>query len=470
MAWTIGKNSIENLTTGTYKNSPVIFREYIQNSCDAIDAAGIFDAGKVEITIDAEERKITIEDNGTGISVLDFKPILMTIADSNKSRDKNRGFRGIGRLCGIAYCKELRFISSAKGEGIQSTMIFDAKNICAKLYGKEKSKAEDLLDEFTEFKTTATDIDEHFFRVELIDIVETNKDLLDVEKVRDYLSFVAPATYSPQLYYQELIYKHAAALNFKIAEYKILVNGEPVVKNYKTNIRTKNGADEIFGLDFQDFYDGDKLIAWSWIGLSNFKGVLSEERDTPDNKMRGIRLRAGNIQIGDWDVFKNLFKEERGTKYFIGEIHAVDTNLIPNARRDYFVENEARNVFEEKLKNYFAELHKIYHFASDVRSAQRAINAPAESAHEFKNKSATYQKSHQAEYDADLVKLNKNAKYAANKLADIKQTADKNSDSALSRVVLRMTENQKTKNPPPQSTSAARKKTKKIPPVTMAKR
>ena len=34
---TVGKNILGNLTTGMYGKSVVIYREYIQNSCDQID-------------------------------------------------------------------------------------------------------------------------------------------------------------------------------------------------------------------------------------------------------------------------------------------------------------------------------------------------------------------------------------------------------------------------------------------------
>ena len=36
---TVGKNILENLTTGMYYDSKVIYREYIQNACDQIDKA-----------------------------------------------------------------------------------------------------------------------------------------------------------------------------------------------------------------------------------------------------------------------------------------------------------------------------------------------------------------------------------------------------------------------------------------------
>ncbi|MBQ3451383.1 MAG: hypothetical protein IJG32_03880, partial [Selenomonadaceae bacterium] len=214
--------------------------------------------------------------------------------------------------------------------------------------------------------------------------------------------------------------------------------------------------DEIFGVDFHDFRnDEEKLIAWSWVGLSEIKGVLSEDRSSPDYKMRGVRLRAGNIQIGNQEVFKNLFKEGRGMKYFIGEVHAVDKNLIPNARRDYLEENPAYKTLEAALIGYFAELNKIYRTASKIRSEYTKIHAPAKAMQEFQKQSSPYQKSHKAEHTAKLVKLNKAADSAKKKISELQQKAEQEPDSAWSRVVLRMIKNHSHNNPPPQSTSAA---------------
>ena len=99
----IGKNVIENLTTAMYENLKIIFREYIQNSADAIDkamAAGILQAkdAEIHINIEPQKRKITVDDNGYGIPKADFKRIMESIADSQKRVNNNKGFRGIGRL------------------------------------------------------------------------------------------------------------------------------------------------------------------------------------------------------------------------------------------------------------------------------------------------------------------------------------------------------------------------------------
>jgi molecular chaperone HtpG len=93
-----GKNILENLTTGMYSDSRVMYREYVQNSCDAIDAAvnsGIIarkDAS-IDISIDAEKQVIRIRDNGSGICKEDFVRVLSDIANSDKKRAVDKGFR-----------------------------------------------------------------------------------------------------------------------------------------------------------------------------------------------------------------------------------------------------------------------------------------------------------------------------------------------------------------------------------------
>ena len=101
--YVFGANILENLTTGMYQDSRVIYREYIQNACDQIDVAckmGVLldrSAGLISIDIDSEKRKIVIEDNATGIPQDRFQETLANIADSDKQIGEAKGFRGIGR-------------------------------------------------------------------------------------------------------------------------------------------------------------------------------------------------------------------------------------------------------------------------------------------------------------------------------------------------------------------------------------
>lgn len=110
---TVGKNILDNLTTGMYSDSKVIFREYIQNACDQIDLAierGILSDGEgnVDIFTDAENRYISIRDNATGVKSDEFIEDVGDIANSNKEIGKNKGFRGIGRALRFSILQNLK--------------------------------------------------------------------------------------------------------------------------------------------------------------------------------------------------------------------------------------------------------------------------------------------------------------------------------------------------------------------------
>lgn len=378
---TIGKNILDNLTTGMYSDSRVIFREYIQNACDQIDLAvklGIIkhQEGQVDIYIDSHKRYISILDNATGVKSESFIQDLGDIANSNKQIGQNKGFRGIGRLCGLAYCKTLKFKTSYSGEDVASVMVCDAKKMRKMLVENKKYTIDEIWEEIVNYEVEPEEIGKHYFEVEMIDINHENTDLLDEKKIKEYLSFVAPVPYKNTFIMRSSIYSHAKEMGYTIDEYCVQINGQQIFKEYTTRIKEQSGAalknyDDISKLEFKDFYIGDgenkKLIAWMWYGLSRF------EKSIPKiNQMRGIRVRSGNIQIGNDDVIQNLFKESRGNYYFVGEVFALDDNLIPNSQRDYFNENEARVVFEDQLRLYFFDvLHKLYYDANRLKNAYK---------------------------------------------------------------------------------------------------
>ena len=371
----VGKNILDNLTTGMYSDSKVIYREYIQNACDQIDLAiklGILSAGEglVDIFTESKRRYISIKDNATGVKAKDFVEDVGDIANSNKEIGRNKGFRGIGRLCGLAYCKTLRFSTSYLGENVKSIMTCNAQKMRAMLVENKKYTLDEIWDAIISYSTEPEVESEHYFEVELFDINKENTDLLNEAKVREYLSFVVPVPYKNTFILRNQIYNHAKLIGYIIDEYCVRVNGSQIFKEYTTKIKEQSGAsiknyDEITRLEFKDFRDSSgSLIAWMWVGLSRF------EKQIPSvNHMRGLRVRSANIQLGDDDVLQPLFKESRGNYYFVGEVFAASRNLIPNSQRDYFNENETRVLFEDLLREYFYDvLHKIYYEANRVKN------------------------------------------------------------------------------------------------------
>lgn len=443
--YVFGANILENLTTGMYDDSKVIYREYIQNACDAIDNAvknKILSQGegKIEIWLDYEKRIISIEDNATGINAATFEQTLGNIADSDKKFGEDKGFRGIGRLCGLAYCRELVFSSKAKGEDTISFLYCDALKmrqlLNENIHGK-KYTANDVLHAINKFDSKKTpDIDSHYFRVDLIDINPENTDLLDFQQIKNYLSFVAPVPYQNSFYYRSEIYEHAKSIGARIDEYTIKLQGEQIFKKYTTVLKDPSGNkyDDIFGVHFKDFYDAEgQLLAWMWVGLSKFQKAIPKI-----NQMRGLRLRKENIQIGGEDTLQKLFKEDRGNSYFVGEVFALDKNLIPNSHRNYFNENPVCKVFERELQKYFNdELKKIYYDGSAINSSYKKIETYEKKEAEFKAKEAACLFVDKEHRERELSAVLETKKIAEAEQAKIKRMKDK-ANPLMQKVIKRI--------------------------------
>lgn len=159
-----------------------------------------------------------------------------------------------------------------------------------------------------------------------------------------------------------------------------------------------------------------------WVGLSRFEKQIPKV-----NAMRGLRVRSSNIQLGNDDTLQNLFKENRGNYYFVGEVFAVSKNLIPNSQRDYFNENETRVLFEDLLREYFFDvLHKLYYEANRVKNDYKRQQEYLEKVSEYQKKEKEQgfvNEEERQQLQLDIEKAKKNADEARKRL-DKLETGD----------------------------------------------
>ncbi|TIS13850.1 MAG: molecular chaperone Hsp90, partial [Mesorhizobium sp.] len=79
--------------------------------------------------------------------------------------------------------------------------------------------------------------------------------------------------------------------------------------------------------------EGD-VAAVAWVLHHEYEGAL------PTGALvKGLRLRAGNIQVGDHALLEDLFPEPRFNAWSVGEVHVIDRRIVPNGRRDHFEQN-----------------------------------------------------------------------------------------------------------------------------------
>lgn len=457
----IGKNAIENLTTAMYEDLRIIYREYIQNAADSIDKAIARNLikeseARIDIDIDPKKRIITVCDNGVGISNSKFLKVMSSIADSEKDRTEEKGFRGIGRLGGISSCDTLRFSCSAVGETTISVCTWDAKAVREILIDDTKNpSAEELVDIVTSYDDSGVcDENEHYFKVELIGVDDTSLELLDVNNIKEYLRSVAPIPYAVGFIFKSKIAEFAKNNGFKIDEYQVFVNGERLFKPYTTNLyEPKNASKQIYDslvdVAFEIFTDNqEQVLAWMWYGISKF------EKQIPSiNPMRGIRLRKDNIQIGNENTFSahNFYDETRGCLYFVGEVFAVNPDLIPNARRDYFNLNSTCREFEYQLRPLFHDrFKKIYHYANDFKKALQKQQDLVSSQEDYREKIETggFLDAEDKQKEEKAIEEKRKAAEKAAKLIETRDTKEK-TDEVLSKVYKALRSDYTPKDPAP---------------------
>ena len=367
---------LENLTSGMYNDPLSIYREYVQNAVDSIDIGLIKGVHSrptaVHINLDPFTRQITIKGNGAGLSSEIAEEVLSSIGSSNKDNQSLRGFRGIGRLGGIAFCDKALFRTKASGEVIESTQLWD----CIKLRQLIDTKQNSL--SFKEFFDTVTDFsqqngkkrDDSYFEVILKGVSSFRNHVFDIETISGYLSQVAPVPFHNVSFpYSAIIDKYLRKNLHSYRSYDIFLNDKKIYKPYDKSIKTsmkRGGIDSIEDIRFFEIKGRKKEpVAYGWYGCR--KDLLGSIKR--GEKYSGIRVRVGNILIGDSHLLDRCFREDRFNGYMIGEIHVVSPNLIPNSRRDDFIDNETKTLFYNSVeKEMGLPISKEIRYFSRVKS------------------------------------------------------------------------------------------------------
>jgi molecular chaperone HtpG len=92
-----------------------------------------------------------------------------------------------------------------------------------------------------------------------------------------------------------------------------------------------------------DNVNGEPLVI-GWMMHHDYLGSLKYEP-----AIRGLRVRSGNMQIGNERVLSEIFPEERFNNWMVGEVHIIDQNIRPNGKRDGFENTGAFRDLKIKL-------------------------------------------------------------------------------------------------------------------------
>jgi Histidine kinase-, DNA gyrase B-, and HSP90-like ATPase len=374
----VGKDILELLSTSMYVDPMSMYREYIQNSADAVDLArqaGVLIAcGVVEIRMNQSARSVLIRDNGCGLGREQFVHHLTALGGSKKRGTNARGFRGVGRLAGLAFCQELIFRSRQEGEEEVHELRWDSREVRSLLRSADNSSD---LREIVERTIQTRDVPgrmwpQRFFEVEMRGVVRHKDDrLLNEDLVASYLAQVAPVNFSPDFKFGEQIRAFLETHGVRLGAIDLQIVGYgPVYRPHRNSIAMGKSGDTQF-LELTTTYtpgrDGG-VAAATWILHHDYLGGL------PSNSLvDGWRLRCGDIQVGDNSLLQSLFPESRFNGWCVAETHVLDTRILPNGRRDHFEQNTYYFDLINHLAPHAKEVAQRCRISSIARNLVRSI-------------------------------------------------------------------------------------------------
>jgi hypothetical protein len=336
----IGKDILELLSTSMYIDPLTMYREYIQNAADAHDAdvamTGSTRSGTVRIKINRQERSILITDDGLGLSERDFRKRLTSIGGSTKRGTNARGFRGVGRLAGLAYCQELIFRTRPSGKDAVYELRWDSRKVRSLLRSADTQlDLAGIIAESIESRTiSAVGYPEHFFEVELRNVVRHRDDrLLNPLDVSQYLGQVAPVAFHPDFTFGEEISKFLSSNGVGYTPLSVLVDDDgPIFRPHRNQVALGGKTLNLLAPEMFTTLDREgECSAVTWILHHEYLGTLPKS-----SMINGWRLRSGDVQVGGNDILEELFPESRFNGWTIAETHVISKKIIPNGRRDNY--------------------------------------------------------------------------------------------------------------------------------------
>lgn len=244
----IGRNLLETITSALYENPIILFREYVQNSLDAYNESVKHDGKmeipnfKVAIDISKEEKKIVISDNGYAIEGEgEFERKMLGFGNSDKEdRAQFIGFRGIGRISALPFCKRLIFINKTKGEKIIKRCVWEGKKYQSILNDGNAKFAtfQDVIEEIVEFESEISNYndDEHFFKVIIEDYTYEISEIIEYPNFEQNLQQLLPLKYSDKFKASEkIIAKYKEFMNEDLSDFmcSVYLNDKELTKNYE---------------------------------------------------------------------------------------------------------------------------------------------------------------------------------------------------------------------------------------------
>lgn len=366
----VGSDILAMVTSGIYTNPLAVYREYLQNAVDAIAKSSEPDKGRIDISISPVRRQLTIRDNGPGLTHSQAKRDLIPISLSLKQRSDNRGFRGIGRLSGLAFSQSITFLTRNSESDDLTRVHWDGNNLREAI--NKRLSVDKTLSHCVVVESLPGDgYPANFFEVQVDGVSRfASSALLNQDAVRNYIGEHCPVPFSQSFPYTDCV-DRLFAPGYEPFSVAVHIDKDEALVTRRHEDRlflSNNEVDPLAEFEAIDIplADGKGSAAVGWIAHSSYLGAIPQKTG-----VRCLRARQGNIQIGSENVFDHLFTETRFNRWCVGEVHILDTGIVPDSRRDYFEPSPRLRHLENHLSALCRNLEKRCRDASKKRNVYR---------------------------------------------------------------------------------------------------
>ena len=198
--------------------------------------------------------------------------------------------------------------------------------------------------------------------------------ILNQDAVRSYIGEVCPVPLASSFPLAREIREFLAAhTDYFVLDVRLNGDDAPIVRPFRQTIPLTDDYSAVFErLETRVVpqLDQDRPAAVLWLAHTPYAGSIPQRL-----AIRGLRARAGNIQIGPDDIFEHLFHETRFNGWCIGEVHVVDSRIVPNGRRDYFESSPHLRNLENHIGAIAHEISSQCRRASSQRNKLRSVRA-----------------------------------------------------------------------------------------------
>ena len=361
---TESKRILDLMINSIYTNKEIFLRELISNASDAIDKLKFISLTdskvngdfKITITLDKENRKIIIEDNGIGMTDKDLEKNLGTIAESgtlafkkeNSDKTDNQliGQFGVGFYS--AFMVADKIVVTTKAYGSEDAFLWESAGVEG--YNIEKAQKEDLGTKIEIY--LKADGEDYKYS----DFLEEYKIASLIKEYSDYIR------YPIQMMMTRSKIKEGSSNDKpeyeQVTELETLNSMIPLWKKPKGEVTTEN-LNEFYKNEFHDYQNPLKSIYAKIEGSVTYDTLLFVPAKAPydyysKDYKKGVKLYCNGVMI--MEKCEELLPDYFG--FVRGIVDSADLNL--NISREILQQDRQVKAIASSLeKKILAELKKM---------------------------------------------------------------------------------------------------------------